>query len=247
MRSRNKVLAAILILLSASCVTKPQEKVLPFSEQIKVDTVRAQGLYQAFHKEVTFKSSPKTEHYLTLIATKLAKEDTELRIDAVKVRVHDDSSNPDLAHFFAFPGTTISVPYSFLKKIRFENELAAALAFELANVMKRTLANHVEKLEAGTPILFGQGSVFDLEFDQRKESMQLGVKLLYYGGYDTRGMPSIFEHYPQYYGAGGASGLDKKEVNFNIREAQKAKSDYLPSMKPVVRSDEFIEFKKELQ
>ena len=245
MSLKNKFLA-LSICFIASCSSKTPEKVLSFSEQIEVDTVRAQSLYQEFQKEVTFVSLPATEKYLTGIALKLVKPIKEYQIQKLNVKVHQDTS-PDRSRFFSFPGTVLSIPQSFLKKVEFENELAAALAFEMANVIKRTLANRVENNNLVKPVLFGPGSFFDLERDERTESIELAVKLLYYAHYDTRGMPSIFQRYPQYYIKTDASDLFKKELAFNIREAQKAKSEYLPTLKPIVRSDEFIQFKKELK
>ena len=244
MRLINNFLFLIALILM-SCATKPPEKVLTFSEQIQVDTEKAQSLYQEFQKKVTFESNPKLEKYLTGVALKLAKQDPNYQIQLITVKIHQDTS-PNLARFFSFPGTTLSIPFSFLKKVKFENELAAAIAFELSNIMKRTLATRVEQMAPEKPVLFGVTSIFDLDQDERKESIWLGVKLLYFAGYDTRGMSSIFQRYPPYYAHSGASDLNKKEVNLNVREAQRAKSEFLPSLKPVVRSDEFIQFKKEL-
>lgn len=244
MRLTSKGLVFIAILFQA-CATKPPEKVLTFSEQIEVDTERAQSLFVEFQKQVTFVSMPKSEKYLVALTKKLALADPSYKIESVRVKVHQDV-NPKLSRFFSFPGTTLSIPESFLKQVQFENELAAAIAYELSNVMKRTLANRVEKHPDDPHELFGPSSVFNLAKEEKVPSIQEGVKLLYYAGFDTRGMPSIFQRYSQYYVTRDASDLYKKEVSFNVREAQKAKSEFLPTLKPVVRSDEFIQFKKDL-
>jgi predicted Zn-dependent protease len=246
MSLKNKLLFFSSCFLFLSCATKEPQKTLSFSEQIAVDSEKAQSLYLYFEKNINFLTKADIEKYLNGIAVRLAHHEKDYEIKKVNVKVHQDS-NPTLSRFFSFPGTVISVPKSFLIKVQFENELAAALSFELAKVMKRTLANRVEKTELSAPILFGKGSVFDLESEERAESIELGVKLLYFSGFDTRGMASIFQHYPEYYAPSGDSDLFNKEVAFNIKVAQRVKSDYLPSSKPIVRSDEFIRFKKELR
>jgi hypothetical protein len=96
------------------------------------------------------------------------------------------------------------------------------------------------------PIFFGTGSVFDLTEEEKVLSIHTGVKLLYYSGYDTRGMASIFQRYSSFFAQESASDLAKKEVDFNVREAQRAKSEFMPSLQPIVRSTEFIQFKKGL-
>lgn len=82
--------------------------------------------------------------------------------------------------------------------------------------------------------------------EERAQSIKRGSSLLYWAGYDVRGMASIFQHFSAFFGNPGSETL-KKEVEFNLREAQRARSELLPSLKPIVRSAEFIEFKKELE
>jgi predicted Zn-dependent protease len=227
--------------LAIGCASPKPVKVLTISEQIEVDTQKAKNFINEFQKQATFVSFPEGERYLNQLAARLAKIETGFTYEAVRVRIHDDS-NPQLSRPFAFPGTTISIPLSLLKNIAYENELAAVFAFELANVMNRHLAKKMDQTQNAE--LFGENSVFGLDRNQRQESILLGTRLLYYAGYDPRGMASIFQRYPTDFSNGS---LDKKEVEFNVREAQKAKSEYLPSRDPIVRSAEFIKMKKGLK
>jgi hypothetical protein len=126
--------------------------------------------------------------------------------------------------------------------------LAAGLAFELATVFDRELAKKVEKEKAlaKAPELFSKNSVFNLTKSERIAAIRLGTTLLEESGYDNRGMSSIFSRYPVYYVQETSSELFQKQVVLSIREAQRAQSEYLPQMKPTVRSSEFIQFKKQL-
>ena len=228
--------------LTMSCATKPKERPLTITEQMVVDTDRAQSLVHGFEQSMVFIKNPAAEKFLTSMARQVNKDQTAIAPSSIRVEIHQDRSSKE-HRFFSFPGTVISIPESFLVKVEFENELAAALSYELANVLNRNLAIQVDALNGQAIRLFGDGSVFDLSQGEREDSIRKGTELLYLGGYDPRGMASIFQRYAEYY-ASPTSGSFKKQVDLNVREAQRAKSQYLPSLKPIVRSGEFIQFKK---
>ena len=176
---------AVVWLLSAGCASPPPKRTLTMIEQIAEDNQTAKNLWSQFEKKIEFERRPDLEKYLNQLARKLAqgKEGSSLR--NVRIRIHLDK-NPAQSRWFSFPGTVISIPASALKQIEYENELAAGIAYELANVLNRHLAH---KMEGGmNPILFGDGSIFELDRSERGESLQLGTKLMYYAGYDLRGM-----------------------------------------------------------
>ncbi len=237
-------------LILVSCSSPPPVKALTISEQIQVDTQKAEALLHDFERKVEWVKMDEAEKFLTTMARKLAKAQDGLEAHPIRVRIHRDT-DPSLKRFFSFPGTTISVPLSYLMTVEYENELAAGIAFELGNIVNRHLAKKVEVLTSGPEgsqkklVLFGPGSVFSLSPSDRKESVKLGLKILYLAGYDLRGMPSFFQRQLKSDGK-QISELQKKELEFNIREAQRARSDYMPSLNPVVRSADFIKMKKGL-
>ena len=240
-----------LMLFWQGCSSTKPEHVLSMSEQIEADTKEASSLFSDFEKKVHFVSFPQGTPFLEAVAQKIAKVRAGFVYRRVTILIHrDDQKNQK--QFFSFPGTTISMPLSFLKSVQFENELAAAFAYELANVMNRHVAKKMEGEDApATFELFGPDSVFNLDRNARTASIDLGAKLMYHAGYDTRGMASIFRQYSSYFAieipeSKNIDGmvLYKKEVEFNLREAQRAKSLYLPATNPVVRSAEFITLRK---
>ncbi|NDG85319.1 MAG: hypothetical protein EBX52_09840 [Proteobacteria bacterium] len=237
----------VAILLFSACASPPA-KVLSPVEQIAVDSARAAGLASRFREEMDFVQAPRAERFLSRVAALVAGASKDFPLGKVEVRIHRDR-NPDEAHFFSFPGNLVSVPVGYLRQVEYENELAAAIAYELAKVMDRHLASHVEALSekgrASAIEIFGAASVFVLNPEERSGSIKRGSVILYRAGYDVRGMASMFQRYSGFFGNPGSASL-KKEVEFNVREAQRASSELLPSLKPIVRSAEFIEFKKEL-
>jgi predicted Zn-dependent protease len=223
-----------------SCSSPPAKRTLSMTEQIAEDNQKARDLVTQFEKKTDSAPNAENEKYLTGIARRLALAEEGRSLQNVQVRIHQDK-NPAQARWFSFPGTVVSIPQSFLRKVQYENELAAGIAFELANILGRHLAR---KMESGlSPILFGDGSIFELDRGERAESIQTGTKLLYYAGYDLRGMASVFQRYPDFFG--GLSS--KKEVEFNVKESQKIRSGFLPARDAVVRSTEFIRFKKRIK
>ena len=235
----------LALVFAAGCTAPKPKRVLTISEQLVFDTVKAQGLFSDYQKRVVFLNFPEGDRYLNAVAAKISKLPDGLPNEKVVVRVHRDEQK-NLTHFYSFPGTTISIPLSFLKSVDYENELAAVIAFELANVMNRHLAKKMEKTESRE--LFGPSGLFVLDRSERLESIQLGTHLLYYSGYDLRGLASVFQRYAEYFSnANDGSDSSQKEVDFNVREAQRAKSAFLPSLQPIVRSADFITMKKGLK
>ena len=236
-----------ILLLLGACSSPPVTKVLSPVEQIAVDSERAAGLAGEFRKKVKFVQAPRLERFLVRMGAKLAGASKDFPLEKVEVKIHDDSSR-DLKRAFSFPGTLVSLPLGFLRKVEYENELAASLAYELAHVINRHLSNRVFSggdSASSRIAMFGDASVFDWDRDERARSIKVGTELLYFSGYDVRGMASMFQREAGFFGNPDTDSFGK-EVEFNVREAQRARSGLLPSVKPVVRSSEFIQFKREL-
>ena len=245
--SRKLGIVLPFLLVVFGCASPPVTRVLSPVEQIAVDSKRASALSDEFRKKVRFVQVPRLERFLTRMGTRLALASKDFPLERVEVRIHYDSS-PDLKRPFSFPGTLVSIPLGFLKKVDFENELAALIAFELGHVVNRHLSNRVASSGDALSVkvaLFGEGSVFDWDRNERERSIKVGTELLYDAGYDVRGMASMFQREAGFFGIPDTES-GRKEVEFNVREAQRARTGLLPSVKPVVRSSEFIQFKREL-
>lgn len=231
-----------------SCASPPPPRVLTAQEQIRADTEKAASLAKDFREQATFLDSiPRVERFLYRMASRLSQSSKSVPLEKVEVRIHRDPEG-EWARAFSFPGTLISVPISFLKEVEYENELAGFLAFEMGNVVNRHLAIRVEAArDRGAKLaIFGPGGLFDWLPGERAQSIGSATEMVYWAGYDVRGVASMFQRYPRFFGNGGTDPL-QKQVEFNVREAQRARIDLMPSLKPIVRSAEFIEFKRELE
>ena len=243
LKSFAEIFIFIMIVSLVGCGTVPVAPLLSPHEQMSVDTAKATGLLLSFEKEVQAEKLPNVEKYLIAMARQISREEEILKNEKVMVRIHRDS-NIELKRMFSFPGIVVSIPVSFLFEVSFENELAAAIALELAQVERRELAREMEKNE--NPTLFGDLSIFHFSQKSKSDSIELGTKLMYSAGYDPRGMTALFQKYANYY-VDTESPSAQKELNFYVKAARKAKNDFLPSLQPIVRSNDFLRMKKELK
>jgi predicted Zn-dependent protease len=225
------------------CGSVPLPPVLSPHEQLKVDTVKVKGLLTQFEKQVQVEKDTNIEKYLTAVARQITREEIGLREEKVLVRVLLDTK-PELKKSFSFPGVVIFIPKSILHLINFENELAALIALELAQIERRDLAQEMDKNES--PILFGDLSIFHFSQKSRSEAIELGTKLMYAAGYDPRGMVALFQKFPKYF-LDPTTPAGQKELNEYLKHAQKAKNEFMPSLQPIVRSNDFLRMKKELK
>jgi len=249
---RRSSLAFILsMLLLTQCSSPPKPKKIKIAEQIVLDNQKSKDLQDEFSKRVQpilqNAKSAQSENNLTNLAQALLKNERDFDDTQVTVKIHQDGKQL-FKRFFPFPGTTIWLPESFLIQVQYENELAAALTWSIAQVIERTLSKklEIEYQARREPILVGPGSVFNLEREEQVPVIATAVRLLVQSKYDPRGLPSFFQRYYMDYRGSLNSDSDfvKREVDFNVREANRIKSEYVPLRDPVVRSDAFIQFKK---
>jgi predicted Zn-dependent protease len=233
----------MLLLILQSCSEIPVAPRISVREQLEVDTRKAAGLVSEFKKQGQFISSPAVEKYLESVALQIVAAEEEMRGEKVQVRIHQDSRR-EWKRSFGFPGILIWIPRSFLDRVNFENELAALVAYQLALVKNRELAKAIER----DPVRAADWSKggFDFSRDAIAASIELGIRMMYAAGYDPRGMVSLIEKNPVFFmDDSSSSGIKDRE--FLVKQAQKTKNEFMPSLQPIVRSNDFLRMKKELK
>ena len=241
----NKLAFLILIpvLLFQACSEIPVAPRISIREQLEVDTMKASGLVSEFRKKAAFESNPSVEKYLQSVALQIISAEDELRGEKVTARIHLDQKK-EWRNTFAFPGVMISVPRSFLGKVNFENELAALISYQLSLIRNRELARVLEK-DASRP-LTGDRGVFHFSGDAIVASIEAGTRMMYAAGYDPRGMVSLIEKHPGFFVDESSPDSTKEKERF-VKQAQKTKNEFMPSLQPIVRSNDFLQMKKELK
>jgi predicted Zn-dependent protease len=225
----------MLVVIIQACSEIPLAPKISVREQLEVDTRKAAGLVSEFKKQGQFFSNPAVEKYLESVALQIISAEDEMRGEKVQVRIHADTKR-EWKRSFGFPGILIWIPRSFLDRVNFENELAALMAYQLALVKNRELAKTIERDSARASDLI-RGS-FDFSREAISSSVDLGIRMMYAAGYDPRGMVSLIEKHPEFF-------VNDRE--FLVKQAQKTKNEFLPSLQPIVRSNDFLRMKKELK
>jgi len=160
------------------------------------------------------------------------------------------------ARNFGLPGNRIYLDRSTVKLLDYENELAAAMAYELAHISSRTLVTRLAKyrqdhgaqkginIPLETVPLFGPQGIFEFSSVEYVAVCEEAVTLLYDAGIDPRGLVSLWTRYEN---MGGKSPFDKKTLSQLLEKTRMALTRFEPLINPVVRSNEFISMKKRLE
>jgi hypothetical protein len=239
----NKIIVTVFLILFSACSQLPEPPKMTVHEQLKLDTVKAQALVGEFENQVQFESQKAVTLYLSTVASQLTGAEEDLRTEKVSIRIHQDTKS-DLKRPFSFPGVLVSIPKSFLLQVNFENELAALIALELAQVKQRDLALELEKNSEFK--IFGPQSVFNFSRNSRGSAIEIATRMMYGAGFDFRGVAALIQKYPYLY-LDPSSPDGKSELEFYIKQAQKAKNGFMPSLQPIVRSNSFLQMKKNLK
>lgn len=251
------VLLPCLGLLHCAAPKKPE--IRPIAEWVVLDNEKTKNLRSEFDQQskLLTEISVTSHSYLNRLAQLIAKQEVGFDDRSIDVQIHDDQS-VDFKRIFAFPGTVISIPKSFLLEVEYENELASAIAFGIAQVIDRTLAQRLQILEQElqssdqpnlTLISFRNEGLYQFGREERQRTLQIAARLMYQANIDVRGLSSFFQ---RYYGAlqGPAkpdTELNKKEVSLWVMESNRIRSERSPLRDPLVRSADFILMKNSVR
>ena len=163
------------------------------------------------------------------------------------------------------PGNRIYFSIELLKHLDYENQVAAALAIELANLRKKFVSQRVdEQILSGMGIqateseplapiemeeltsvrFFGPAGVFYYLEKDRTAAVEEAVYLLYRAGYDPRGLSSVFELYAE---NSQFSPIEANTLPRLIEETRRVIAQLSPLLNPVVRTEAFIQIKKRIE
>lgn len=142
--------------------------------------------------------------------------------------------------FLGIPGAKIYLSIRFLQAAEYENILAAAMAVEIGKIQTRYLPLKLEELKKET--VDWKQAQNQISLQDWSEAAKIAVKIMYFSGYDPRGLVSFWKllennikHSP----------LDGKSLNYLTELTYEEISAYPPLIRPVVRSDEFLKMKKQ--
>lgn len=190
-----------------------------------------------FRKKLAFLEARDIEKYLSKIANRLF---SPLK-DPIRVELVSATPANYEAAVWALPNGRVFFDVRILQNLRFENEIAAAIAFawgraEGTDFRKRL----VEEAGKGEPNPEGIWKFSELDDHRAIEST---VDRLYKAGYDPRGLVVYFERPPNR----SKNEAVVSRIESNQDKARRTISFYAPLLNPIVRTEDFYRMRKKLE
>jgi predicted Zn-dependent protease len=261
--------AIALFAVFSACSTVPEPAPINQAERVQRDQALGAELARQFESQLRFKGDKEILVYLRNVAQALVDGTSELRPSGVGVQVVQDRGGR--WRNYGFPGNRIYLSAGLLKHVQYENELAAAIAFELAHVLKRhavlrlqeerirdakvanqggpadypTVEGLVPSAAGGKPIdYFSPTGVFAFPDEFQTAAAQTAVEILYRAGYDPRGLVSLWSLYET---ESDHSPYDDDLLEKLLEKTRRVIALQSPLRNPIVRSQAFLTIQRRMQ
>jgi beta-barrel assembly-enhancing protease len=245
------------------CATVPPPEPISTKQIVEKDCEVGLQIAGRFESELKLGHDVDVSIYLRNLAQALV-QNTELKDAPIGVLLVADRASGDWRDF-SLPGNRIYLSTGLLRQLQFENEVAAAIAFELGHIVKRhalsRLAEQMGKKKAENPTLelvlpsevtaygqniryFGPGGVFGFTDEEQAESVQVAVDILYRAGFDPRGLVSLWDKYKD---QPRRSPFDPGALAKLTEQTRQSIALYSPLRNPIVRSQAFIKIQERIR
>ncbi|MEK7400604.1 MAG: M48 family metalloprotease [Candidatus Poribacteria bacterium] len=231
------------------------------SPQSKQELIIRNGFEDKFEKIIGFKLARQVETrlslkndsevllYLSRLTETLMESLPDLRIYTVSIYlINGNGGNDDLRwRNFSLPGNRIYLSTELLKKIDFENEIAATIAFELGHLLGNDAMNSIDNIfEAmqGRAVLFGKDGILEFTDDEHIKAIEQAIEILYKTGFDPRGMISFLNMHKDNL---NRSFLTESSIDQLMAAARKAIAQHAPLRNPIIRSSTFLAIHKRIK
>lgn len=255
MQIRSSFFTALLILplafcmiLLPGCATSPVAVVASPVEQTKYDNALGIELASQLESKLKFRKDKEVEIYLRKLAQTLTQASSELSAAGIGVLVVNNSKTK--WSNYSLPGNRIYLSDGLLRGLDYESEIAAAIAFELGHLLKRSAlaryAQLITKPDGCFPVpikVMGPAGIFDFSEEQNLKACDAAVEILYKSGYDPRGMVALWLQFQK---NSPRSPFEPELLAKLMDRTRRAVSVYAPLRNPVVRSEAFLAIQKRI-
>lgn len=193
------------------------------------------AIEKGFRKRVTLLQDAEINNYLIRIAGRLFNPG-KYRITIEIVNTQSTGYQPNV---WVIPGGKIFVDIRILKKMQFENELAAALAFGW---------ERSEDIKFRERMIYEVGSVdpdpanlWLFENSEDQVAVERAVERIYKAGYDPRGLVNYFDRLAP----NNNANLNSQQYSLKDK-ARRTIAFYAPLLNPIVRTEEFYKMRKRI-
>lgn len=254
--------AAVIAAISGCATLPPPPPPLTTEEIVMQDNAKGLQLAPDFERKIKIKRDDDVSIYLRGMAERLASSRPELKNSPIGVLLIQDLA-PGKWQNYSLPGNRIYVSTGLLKSLAYENEVAAAVALQLAHILRRDVVNRLNDTGAlvGAPAgpdqdnpwtaptpqsiqYFGVAGIFSYPEAAYLGAIDLAVELLYAAGIDSRGLVSLWSKYQS---NPAKSPFERGVVDKLLDRTRKAIAGKAPLLNPIVRTDEFLKVQKRIQ
>lgn len=185
---------------------------------------------------IRFAGDAQTDSYLTELGNRLMRHSSKLKESPLSVYALKDEG---IWSSFGLPGAKIFLSMRLLREIEYESVLAAALAMEIGKLEQRVL---VKRVDEASPDGFTFSWLKEpVSIRDLSESAKNAVKILYFSGYDPRGLVSYWKLLQNNM---RASFIDERSLKLLAEMSFEESSSLPPLMKPVVKSEAFLSIRR---
>jgi hypothetical protein len=251
---------AVLLLAAVSytgCISAPPKKQTAV-EAAREETTYGSELARRFNSTIRPHGDPVVDKYLNKVANTLADSSKDPRLVGAHVVIILDRGG--LWRTYSLPGERVYFSLGLLQQLRYDNEVAAAIALEFGNLLQSSVLKHLKMQQQGVrsflevdPAVklqipakvdfYGMDGIFAFDVDEVKLGIKSAMDVLYLGGFDIRGMLQIweiFEKNPQH------SPYPDKILEDLMEYTRILMTRYAPMRNPVVRTEEFKAIQKRI-
>lgn len=269
---RPLVVSVLLGVFVFGCASPPVVREVTPAERLRKDSRVGRNLAEKFEPQLRIRTDVDLAIYLRELAQEIASKDDALAQAPIGVLVVEDRNNRRWRNY-SLPGNRIYLSSGLLSQFKYENQVAAALAFELAHIRNRHAFTRLDE----TPLLtgssesstefsvsslfsvgssgasadprdsvdyFGPAGIFAFTEKEYLDSAQVAVDLLYRAGYDSRGLISIWQLYEK---LPDNSPFEQTTLHKLQDATRDFIAKYAPLRNPIVRSEAFLKIRKRLE
>lgn len=190
----------------------------------------------AFRKRVAFVDDGEIESYLSRLATRLfppGKSEIQILLVSTASAGYDPS-------VWVVPGGKIFFDVRVLRTLRFENEIAGAMALAWERAEGVEFRERLIQVSSGADP--DPAKIWVFGSNENERAIEGAVDRIYKAGYDPRGLVNYFDRIPT-----RTKGQLESENESLKDKARRTIAFYAPLLNPIVRTEEFYKMRKRLE